>query len=77
MARLWLLVSTQKSPLFQYSRRVNAELHDSKRTPWSLKRAPALGLKKEGEMLFLQKWRSLSPPRGHKGDRPELCIVER
>lgn len=44
------------------SRTVNAELHASKRTPWSLKRAPAVGLKKEGEMLFLPKrgpWRPL------------------
>lgn len=53
-----------KVPLSWISRRVKAELHDSSRTPWSLKRAPALGLKKEGEMLFLHKRGSLSPPTG-------------
>lgn len=61
-----------KVPLSCYSRCVNTELHASKRTPWSLKRAPAIGLKKEGEMLFLHEKGSLAPPTGSNLDGGSL-----
>lgn len=66
-----------KVPRSCYSRCVNAELHASKRTPWSLKRAPAIGLKKEGEMLFLHERVSLAPPTGSDLDDGSVaCLVE-
>lgn len=74
MARLWFpRIHAKKVLHCYYSRRVNTELHDSKCTPWSLKRAPAIGLKKEGEMLFLQKCCSLSPPTGHNRE-PQVFV---
>lgn len=72
--------SRTKVQLFNYSRRINVELHDGERTPWSLKRAPALGLKNEGEMLFLHQRSSVSPPRGlgaHDRAAPRNCSSQR